>query len=275
MNETTITEEGKETRENVRRGYAEVARGSGGCCGSSSKAKARSQALGYSAEELEAVPTDANLGVGCGNPTGLAEIQKGETVLDLGSGAGIDCFLAAKEVGPDGLVIGVDMTDDMLEKARKNARDSGFDNVEFRKGFIEDLPVDDGVVDLVISNCVINLSPSKSSVFGEVSRVLRPGGRLVISDIVLDRELPPAVLSSVEAYVGCVAGAMKKDDYLETIRSAGFEDVEILSENHYGTVFTADSPDAKAFAEEMRVDPSTVSDWASAVVSVKVRAVKK
>jgi SAM-dependent methyltransferase len=186
--------------------------------------------LGYSKEQIDALPEGANLGLGCGNPTAIDSLRPGEVVVDLGSGAGIDVFLAARQVGDSGKVIGVDMTDAMLEKARKNASSGGYKNVEFRKGKIEDLPIEDETVDVVISNCVINLSPEKEKVFREAYRVLKPGGRMMVSDIVLEKELPPEVLSSVDAYVGCVSGASLRSEYLKTIEDAGFSETRVESE---------------------------------------------
>ena len=213
-------------RDEVARRYGQIAQSGGegcccsnsGCCGSQS---GHAEMIGYDAQQLENVPDGADLGLGCGNPTALTMIEPGMTVVDLGSGAGIDCFLAAKQVGPSGKVIGVDMTDQMLARARQFAIDKGYDNVEFRKGLIEAMPVDDASVDLVISNCVINLSPDKPKVFNEVARVLKPGGKAAVSDIVLLRPLPEAIRTSVEAYISCLAGAMMVDDYLADVRAAG------------------------------------------------------
>src|SRR6185369_1309222 len=170
--------------------------------------------IGYSADQMAAIPEGANLGLGCGNPLQYANVQPGEVVLDLGSGAGIDCFLAAREVGSSGRVIGVDMTPAMIEKARANAAKGDYRNVEFRLGEIENLPVADATIDVIISNCVINLSPDKGRVFREAFRALKPGGRLLVSDLVLTRALTPELQNNVDLYVGCVAGASLKDDYL-------------------------------------------------------------
>jgi SAM-dependent methyltransferase len=200
-------------------------------CGSSSDIYSRS--LGYTEEELKLVPEGANLGLGCGNPTGNADIKEGEVVLDLGSGAGFDCFLAANKVGKSGKVIGVDMTPSMIDKARENAIKGNYENVEFRLGEIENLPVADNTVDLIISNCVINLSPDKMRVYQEGFRVLKPGGRFIVSDIVLSQELPDSIKENVAAYTGCVSGAMLKDDYLKTIEEAGFKEKEILEEKSF------------------------------------------
>ncbi len=225
--------ENDQVRKAVREGYARRAQGGtsccsrAGCCGTPTSA---SDALGYSKEELRSIPADADLGLGCGNPTSLAGLRKGDVVLDLGSGAGIDCFLAARIVGEEGHVIGVDMTPEMVDRARESARTHQFENVEFRLGEIENLPVADASVDVVLSNCVINLSPDKPRVFREAYRVLRPGGRMVLSDLVLVGDLPASVRESLEAYVACVAGAAQKDEYLAAIRAAGFEEVRVLKE---------------------------------------------
>jgi arsenite methyltransferase len=206
--------------------YSGVAKDGNSCCGTGSKYE---EEIGYTKEELESLPEGAALGVGCGNPVAIASLKEGETVLDLGSGAGIDVFLAAARVGSSGRVIGVDMTPEMLERARANAAKGGFDNVEFRKGEIEDLPVEDGTVDCIISNCVINLSVDKDKTFSEAFRVLKPGGRLMVSDIVLTKPLPPEVAGDAGAYSGCVSGAMLIEDYLAAISRAGFKDVRIIS----------------------------------------------
>ena len=208
------------------------------------------------------IPEGANLGLGCGNPLGHGEAKPGEAVLDLGSGAGIDCFLAAREIGPTGRVIGVDMTPAMIQRARANAAKAGTENVEFRLGEIEHLPVADASVDLVISNCVVNLSPDKLQVFREAFRALRPGGRLVVSDLVLTRPLEPGMAESVDLYVGCVAGASLLDDYLAMMRGAGFAQVEVLEENAYSVGM---EPLAAASRERAAFE---------AVVSVKLRAWK-
>ncbi|HEU5334910.1 MAG TPA: arsenite methyltransferase [Terriglobales bacterium] len=211
--------------ENVRQHYSAIAEGKKCGCGKGN-AESVARLIGYSPQEL-AQAGQANLGLGCGNPLALAAIQPGMTVLDLGSGAGFDAFLAWRKVGPSGRVIGVDMTDEMLQLARKNASGLGADNVEFRKGAIENLPVDDAAVDLVISNCVINLSINKPAVFREMHRVLKPGGAFAVSDLVLLGPLPEAVLRDVEAYVGCIAGASMLGDYVRLALEAGLVDVSI------------------------------------------------
>ena len=187
------------------------------------------KSIGYTDEDLELVPDEANLGLGCGNPIAFASLKKGEIVLDLGSGSGFDAFLAARAVGEGGRVIGVDMTQDMLQKAEENARKCGFSNVEFRFGEIENLPVEDNAVDVVISNCVINLSPDKEKVFKEAYRVLRPGGRLMVSDIVVTKPIPKILARSMQMYAACVAGAVLKENYLKLVKGVGFEEVTIVS----------------------------------------------
>ena len=208
----------------VEEHYAAVARGEASACGAPVEDVARS--IGYSEEEL-AFAGDANLGLGCGNPLALTEIKAGMTVLDLGAGAGFDAFLAWNRVGPTGRVIGVDMTDDMLALARRNAEKRGATNVEFRKGFIESLPVETGTVDYVISNCVINLSPDKPAVFREIARVLKPGGHFAISDIVLLKGLPEELKGDISAYVGCISGASLLTEYLSTALGAGLRGLSI------------------------------------------------
>ncbi len=220
-----------DTRVAVKETYGRIAQEQNGCgceCGGRTAVDDKARNMGYSDAEVGRVPTGANLGLGCGNPTAIAALQPGETVLDLGSGAGFDCFLAADAVGEAGRVIGVDMTPEMIDKARGNAARGGYRQVEFRRGEIEHLPVPDGSIDAVISNCVINLAPDKARVFREVYRVLRPGGRVMISDIVLTGELPEEVRNSIEAYVGCVSGASPRQEYLATVKAAGFQEVEIM-----------------------------------------------
>jgi arsenite methyltransferase len=219
--------EKQQVLEVVQEKYGAIARGEvSGCgCGCGSKNEVAT-AIGYSPEDL-AIAGDGNLGLGCGNPLALADIQPGMTVLDLGSGAGFDAFLAWQRVGPTGKVVGVDMTDDMLDRARKNAAKLGAGNVEFRKGQIENLPVKDNSVDFVLSNCVINLSPDKPAVFREVYRALKPGGRFSVSDIVRLAELPDPIRNDVEAYVGCVAGASLLNDYIRLALEAGLSDLSI------------------------------------------------
>ena len=269
-----------EVRQAVQEGYAKVAKNAGSCCGpakgccGTSAPEAVSRAIGYSEEELAALPAGANLGLGCGNPVALASLRPGETVLDLGSGAGIDCFLAAKKTGPTGRVIGVDMTPEMLEKARQNAAKVQAANVQFRLGEIEHLPVSDKSVDVVISNCVINLSPDKPQVFRDTFRVLKPGGRLMVSDIVLDSPLPKQLLDSVSAYVGCISGASLKADYLAMMSSAGFSDVTVMSEERFPVEASASDPTLQALVRESGLSADELRRAAAGVRSVKVSALK-
>jgi len=227
----------KDVKREVRRAYGAVARMESPCCEPSCGCgQSVSEQLGYAASDLSDVPAGADLGLGCGNPTAFALLHEGETVLDLGSGPGLDCFLAAREVGESGRIIGVDMTPEMIEKARTNAEKGGYENVEFRLGELEHLPVGDDTVDVVISNCVINLVPDKAQTFSEAFRVLKPGGRLMVSDIVLARPLPEWLLASKTAYSACVSGAELKDRYLSCIEDAGFEAITVAKE----TPFTID-----------------------------------
>jgi arsenite methyltransferase len=270
-----------EIRKVVRKGYAKIAKQDSSCCaagksccGSTDLAQDISRNIGYTEAELKAVPEGANLGLGCGNPVALASLKEGETVLDLGSGAGFDCFLAARKVGDSGRVIGIDMTPEMLEKARGNAVKGNYTNVEFRLGEIENLPAADHSVDAVISNCVINLSPEKKKVFAEAYRVLKPGGRLMVSDIVLLRELPEVVKNSIEAYVGCVSGAALKDEYLRTIKAAGFQDVRIIDETSFPVEFITNDPTAQELIKNSKMPPEKVREVASSIVSIKVHGAK-
>lgn len=234
-----MKKDNKDIKNIVKEGYAKIAKqgisccSSSSCCGSTNSAQDISKGIGYSDEEMSSVPEGANLGLGCGNPIALASLKGGEIVLDLGAGAGFDVFLAAQRVGKSGRVIGVDMTEEMLERARANAKKGNYRNVEFRLGEIEKLPVDDNSIDVIISNCVINLSPDKKEVFKEAYRVLKPGGRLMVSDLVLTKDLPENIKNSIEAYVGCLSGAAMKDDYLGCIEKAGFKDVRVVSQSNY------------------------------------------
>ncbi|HUT16309.1 MAG TPA: arsenite methyltransferase [Anaerolineae bacterium] len=226
----------------------------------------------YSDQELADLPESVtNVSLGCGNPTAIAEINPGEVVLDLGSGGGIDCFLAAKKVGPEGRVIGLDMTPDMIKLARRNARKMGVTNVEFRFGEMEDIPLPDQSVDVIISNCVVNLSPDKSAVFGEAYRVLRPSGRVMVSDIVIQGELPRSVRDRLDAWAACVAGALDESDYLSKIRAAGFEDVEVLSRSFVKISEFAEWEGVREIVAEAGVAPE---DLDITIASIKVKAVK-
>jgi SAM-dependent methyltransferase len=264
----------------VRSRYAKVAKTSGSCCASSVSCcsapsnKQVSKMIGYSQEEMDAVPEGSNLGLGCGNPTALASLKEGERVLDLGSGPGFDCFLAAKKVGSKGKVIGVDMTPEMLDKARINAKKGKYTNVEFRLGEIENLPVADNSVDVIISNCVINLAPNKKRVFEEAFRVLAPKGRLMVSDIALLKKLPASIQNNVEAYAGCISGAELKEKYLELIRKAGFREVRLMEEKTYPLEYIVSESTLKDAIKMTNMTEDEVKEAANSIVSVKVSAVK-
>ena len=271
----------KDMRDVVRDKYGKIARNKGTCCGPvptccrpTNQAESISKRMGYSEKELKSVPDDANLGLGCGNPTALASLKEGEVVLDLGSGGGMDCFLAAEKVGKAGKVIGVDMTPEMISLARKNAEEGNHTNVEFRLGEIENLPVADNTIDVMISNCVINLSPDKRRVFQEAHRVLKPGGRLMISDIVLLKSLPDSVRESIDAYVGCVAGALIKDDYLAAITSAGFENVSVIDESPFSIMAIPTDPFVKSLIDDFNLTAEQVKDISESIVSIKVEGKK-
>ena len=233
-----MTKKNEKIKKHVKKHYAELAKGTSccdatTCCGPSSRIS-YAKMIGYSDEELKGLPDSVVRTVaGCGNPTALADLREGETVLDVGSGGGIDAFLAAKKVSPKGKVIGVDMTEEMVQLAKENAERMKAENVEFRLGEIENLPVEDGIVDVIISNCVINLSPDKDKVFTEVFRVLKPGGRILISDIVTQGELPDEIRENLEMWAACIAGALDEKDYLQKIRNVGFEKVEIVAKNDF------------------------------------------
>ena len=257
-----------EIRKTVREAYGAIAESKGSCCctscGPDSTEFAKS--IGYSEDELASLPDGANLGLSCGNPTALASLKEGEIVLDLGSGAGFDCFVAAPKVGPSGKIIGVDMTPAMLETARENARKGGFSNVEFRLGEIENLPVADNSVDVVISNCVINLSANKRRVFEEILRVLKPGGRVSISDMALLKELPEKIRQSVEAYVGCVAGALQVDEYKRLVNESGLTGIKLtVSGSSACTGTDTQDPIGRAMIDQLAKGES-LEDYAVSVL---------
>jgi ubiquinone/menaquinone biosynthesis C-methylase UbiE len=271
----------EEVKKVVREGYARVAKegtsccaSQNPCCGTTDIAKDLSKQIGYTDEDLQSVPEGANLGLGCGNPVALASLKEGEIVLDLGSGAGFDCFLASNQVGKTGKVIGIDMTPEMVEKARDNARRGNYENVEFRLGEIENLPVADNHVNAIISNCVINLSPDKERVFNEAFRVLKPGGRLMVSDIVLVDELPESVKNSVAAYIGCLAGATMKDEYVGAVKAAGFKQVSIIDETSLPTDYAPNDPTIQALVNDSGISRADLKKLGSSIRSVKVHAVK-
>ncbi|MDY0087427.1 MAG: arsenite methyltransferase [Coriobacteriia bacterium] len=242
------------------------------CCGSSDQSV--SERLGYDARDLAAIPEGADLGLGCGNPLAMLELKEGEIVLDLGSGAGIDCFLAAKRVGSTGRVIGVDMTPEMIARARRNAAQGGIDNVEFRLGEIEHLPVEDNSIDAVISNCVINLVPDKRQVFADVFRALKPGGRLSVSDIVTLGEIPLQIRSSVEAYVSCLSGAILRDDYLDLLTDVGFTDITARESRSFTVGDVVGDASAAEFAQQSGATMEEFEAAAALFQSVRVSARK-
>ncbi len=265
----------EKVRKMVRKGYGKIASsqksGCGCGCGSAENV---SEQIGYSEEELKSLPEGANMNLGCGNPVALASLKTGETVIDLGSGGGIDCFLASKKVGPKGKVIGVDMTTEMLDKARANCKRGNYSNVEFRLGEIENLPIADNTADIIISNCVINLSPNKQQVFNEAFRVLKPKGRLMISDMVLLKEIPKAIMDNVQAYIGCVAGAENKKEYLSQIKQAGFDNVQVVEETNLPYEALISDATAKQIMKKLNITKEKATELFGSVVSIKVSAAK-
>ncbi len=273
----------EEIKKVVKESYGKIAKQNNSCCipvnsccGSTDSTQDISKKMGYTDEELKSVPANSNLGLGCGNPVAIASLKEGEIVLDLGSGAGFDCFLAANKVGKNGRVFGVDMTPEMIEKARENAKKGGYENVKFGLGEIEDLPVADNSVDVVISNCVINLSPDKRQVFREAFRVLKPGGRLMISDLVLLKELPYFIKNSVEAYIGCLSGAMMMNEYIEYIKRAGFQDIRIIDEKTFPLDYIVNdaNADTNAIIKNLEIPPEKMKEVSSSVISIKISGIK-
>ena len=268
---------GTEIKKAVRDRYARAATEESGCCepsccGGGTTAGEISSSIGYSSEELDALPEEANLGLGCGNPTALASLAEGQTVVDLGSGGGIDCFLAAREVGPTGRVIGVDMTPEMIDRARANAEKGGYENVEFRLGEIEALPVADGTVDVIISNCVLNLSTQKDRVLAEAYRVLRPGGRMVVSDLVSDLPVPASLEGNIDAIAACLPTA--RDQYLQEFRDAGFEDVDISEERPYPLSYILGDPGVESFLAENEDQREALEAFAGSISGAHFEAKK-
>jgi SAM-dependent methyltransferase len=281
-----------EILESVRSKYGAVAEST--LSNNHAGVKAVAEAFGYSAEELTSIPAEANMGLSCGNPTATAHLRPGEVVVDLGSGGGLDVFLAAKMVGPTGRAIGIDMTPAMIERARTNAEAGGYTNVEFHLSTIDNIPLPDASVDCVISNCVLNLAPDKPAVFREIARILKPGGRLAVSDIALKGKLPEAIAKSMAAYVGCIGGAIGMDDYRSGLLAAGFEHVEIVDSgadlNAYAKVENQSGCCSPAMNEDSCCKPSPATDSATlheelsellskydvnaAAASVKVYAIK-
>ncbi len=253
-----------DVRKAVRERYTRVALRDSSCCGSDSENMCRCGSI-YSSADLVSIPSEAQVAsAGCGNPMAIAGLKPGMTVVDLGSGGGIDVFLAAKRVGSDGKVYGIDATPEMIFRARKTAEENGFDNVEFRLGEIEHIPLEPNIVDVVISNCVINLSPDKDKVFGEAFRILRPGGRLAVSDIVLLRELPEELLGDMSAWSACVSGALLEEEYLASMSRAGFVEVQVVGKD----VFSEEQLGGYISRDEKK------SDLSSLVASAKVVAIK-
>ncbi|KPL19268.1 MAG: arsenite S-adenosylmethyltransferase [candidate division Zixibacteria bacterium SM23_81] len=249
----------KEVKKFVQDRYGKIASKKEPCCPTSCCSPEiieQAKSMGYSEKEICSLPPDVVMGLGCGNPTALAELKEGQTVLDLGCGTGLDAFLASPKVGQRGKVIGVDMTPEMIDRAQENAKQDNYQNVEFRLGEIENLPVEDNSVDIIISNCVINLSPDKLATFKEAFRVLKPQGRMLISDLVTEGKLPEDIRQSFEAWACCIAGALEKKEYLDTIRKAGFRDVTIVAEHKY-------------------VEPGLDHRLAGKITSVQVRAHKR
>jgi len=275
----TTTDRAIEQKRTVRERYARAATENAGCCGpsccggeDSASSSDISKTIGYSDEELSALPEDANLGLGCGNPTAIASLAPGMTVLDLGSGGGIDCFLASSQVGPSGRVIGVDMTPEMIERARTNAASGGYDNVEFRLGEIEALPVADASVDVVISNCVLNLSTDKARVLGEVHRVLKPGGRVVISDMVSDLPVPAVLEGNLDAVAACLPTF--RDAYLGQFREAGFADVRITEEKPYPADYILGDEGVKAYIAGNSEHEAELVAFAGSILGAHFEATK-
>ncbi|OFX84308.1 MAG: arsenite S-adenosylmethyltransferase [Bacteroidetes bacterium GWF2_33_16] len=276
--------ENDKIKEHVKKGYGKIAKFSNlsnsisfksGCCNPDAIVNSVSKKSGYSQKELTSAPSGSNLGLGCGNPTALASIKKGETILDLGSGAGFDSFLAAKETGETGKVIGVDITPEMIEKAKLNAQKGNYKNVEFIEGDIENLPIADNSIDLVISNCVINLSNQKEQVFKEIYRVLKPGGRMMISDIVRSKELPKTITESVVGHIACLAGSIQKDIYIDIIKKAGFVDINIENESTFPIGLLLTDPIAASFINISNTTHEKVKNISNSIASVSIRAYKK
>ncbi len=266
----------EEIRQAVRDRYARAATQETGCCGPSccggGDTAEASVRVGYDEAVLREIPSEANLGLGCGNPTAIASLQPGDVVLDLGSGAGIDCFLAARRVGPGGKVIGVDMTPEMVARARANSRAGGFANVEFRLGEIEALPVADASVDVILSNCVLNLSPEKERVLAEVFRVLKPGGRVVVSDLVSDHAIPEVVSGSPDAVAGCLPTPRSR--YLDEFRRAGFADVRITEEKAYPSDYILGDDGVRAFLSAHPESAGELEAFASSISGAYFEASK-
>jgi arsenite methyltransferase len=273
----------EQIQKNVKSGYADIVKRTTKkpflsnifqCCDPKAIATDIGKKIGYSEEDIKNVPEDANLGIGCGNPTALASIKKGETILDLGSGAGFDCFLAARETGETGKVIGVDITPEMVAQAQKNAKKGNYKNVEFKVGEIENLPVESNSIDLIISNCVINLSNQKEKVFKEAFRVAKPNGRLMISDIILLNDLPDYVKNSVEGHIACLAGAVRKEDYINALSKAGFTDIRIDKQAVFPIELMLNDPIAEKIVKDNNLTEKEISSIAQSIASISISAKK-
>lgn len=284
MNNKNRETESQQIRENVRNGYAQIAESrSSSCCGPSSccgaddadSSKKLVESIGYSLEDLRDLPDGANMGLSCGNPTALASLQPGEVVVDLGSGGGFDTFIAGRKVGPDGRAIGVDMTPEMLSKARKNAQtyreQTGMENVEFRLGEIEHLPMADNSVDVIISNCVVNLSPNKQQVWNEMVRVLRPGGRVAVSDLALLKPLPQDIQESIDALIGCIAGAVLVSETESMAKAAGLNHFQLECQSNYIEAMTNFNDPLYKTIMDALPDGEKLSDY---ITSLDVSAAK-
>jgi arsenite methyltransferase len=270
-------------QQNVKSGYADIVKRNTKksflpnffqCCDPKAIASDIGKKIGYSEEELKNAPEDANLGIGCGNPTALASIQTGETVLDLGSGAGFDCFLASRATGETGKVIGIDITPEMVAQAKKNAEKGNYKNVVFKIGEIENLPIESNSIDLIISNCVINLSNQKEQVFSEAFRVAKPNGRMMISDIILLNDLPDYVKNSVEGHIACLAGAVRLENYISAIEKAGFTDIRIDKQTAFPIELMLNDPIAEKIVRENNLTELDIKSIANAIASVSISAKK-
>jgi arsenite methyltransferase len=270
-------------QKNVKQGYAKIVKRSNKlklvpsflkCCDVNNVIKNISQSIGYSEDDMRHAPEDSNLGIGCGNPIGLATIQKGQTILDLGSGAGFDCFLASRATGENGKVIGVDITPEMVTQARKNAQKGNYNNVEFIIGEIENLPIENDTIDLIISNCVINLSNQKEQVFREAFRVLKPNGSVLFSDIVLQKELPEYIQQSIEGHIACLAGAIRKENYILGLEQVGFSEIHIDKLSHFPIELMLNDPIAQKIVSENQLTDIEISEIANSIASISIRAKK-
>lgn len=273
----------EQIQNNVKSGYADIVKRNTKksflpnifqCCDPKKNATDIGKKIGYTEEELKNVPEDANLGIGCGNPTALASIKKGETILDLGSGAGFDCFLASRETGETGKVIGVDITPEMVAQAKKNAEIGNYKNIDFKVGEIENLPVESNTIDLIISNCVINLSNQKEHVFKEAFRVAKPKGRIMISDIILLNDLPDYVKDSVEGHIACLSGAVRKENYINAITKAGFKDIRIDKQAPFPLELMLNDPIAEKIVRENNLTEKEIKDIANSIASISISAKK-